>query len=590
MCWRGVCLMSLYMVISAHMLPFASAAAASPALSSGAGPVRVLYINSYHPGYEWSDGIQAGVQEVLDSAGYETELTVEYLDALRFDHTQLQASQVRLISAKYQNYQPDIILTSDNYAFDFMKEYREVFFPGVPLIFSGYNNFSMDVLGKMQDVTGVNEEIDYAAAIQMALSVHPDTRALAFLFSTRDVSSRRNYETAKPVLRELRNDYEVVELLDMGQAEIAERLALMPSDSLLFMAGQTADQAVGRHYSRIEHGERVVSVSPFPMYSFWPFYLQSGAVGGRLITGEEQGRVMALMALKVLGGEDPDDIPVMMTSPTQDIFNYPQLKRFQISSDRLPPGAVIQDMPETLWVKYRLWLIAGLIFLAVQSMLILMLYRNIRARKKAIAALFHERSQLESRVSERTEALQKANLRLKKISMEDGLTGLANRRYLDQALGREVVRRDRHAAELSLMLIDIDYFKQFNDIYGHLEGDACLQEVALALQETCVRDSDIVARFGGEEFVIVMPNTGYSGGQRVAGKVMQQVASLDIYHSGSDISERLTVSVGMVTVPADISLTQHAIIELADEQLYLAKGTGRNRICACLAGGNQVTA
>ena len=585
MCWRGVFLMSLYMVVTAHLLPFASAA-----VSSEGSPVRVLYINSYHPGYEWSDGIQAGVQEVFRSTGQATELTIEYLDAGRFDHVRLQAAQVRLISAKYREYQPDIILTSDNYAFDFMREYRDVFFPGIPLVFSGYNNFAPDVLGDMHNVTGVNEEIDFGDGIRMALSVHPDTRALAFLLSTDDVSNRRNYETAKPVLRQLAQQYEVVELLDMTQAEIAEKLQAMPSQSLVFLAGLTADQADGRHYTRVEHGQRVVSVSPFPVYSFWPFHLKSGALGGRLITGEEQGRAMAGIALRILGGEFPEDIPVMMTSPTQDIFNYEQLQRFEIDPERLPAGAMIQGMPETLWIKYSMWLIAGAVFVALQTMLIMLLYRSIRARKKAIKALFHERSQLENRVSERTEALQKANLRLKKISMEDGLTGLANRRYLDQALGKEVIRRDRHAAELSLMLIDIDYFKQFNDIYGHLEGDACLQEVALALQETCVRDSDIVARFGGEEFVIVMPNTGYNGGKRVAEKVMQQMASLNISHAGSDICDRLTVSVGMVTVPKDISMTQHAIIELADEQLYLAKGTGRNRICACLAGGNQVTA
>ncbi len=253
----------------------------------------------------------------------------------------LQAAQVRLISAKYRDYQPDIILTSDNYAFDFMKEYRDVF----SLVFLWYFlviTTSPRCSGDMHNVTGVNEEIDYRDGIMMALSVHPDIRTLAFVLSTDDVSNRRNYETAKPVLQELAGQYEVVELLDMTQAEIAERLKELPPESLVFMAGLTADQASGRHYSRIEHGQRVVSVSPFPVYSFWPFHLKSGAVGGRLITGEEQGRAMASIALRILDGEFPEDIPVMMTSPTKDIFNYDQLKRFQIDPERLPPGAMIQ--------------------------------------------------------------------------------------------------------------------------------------------------------------------------------------------------------------------------------------------------------
>lgn len=570
-------------IFSLGMLPGSAIANTSP--------IRVLYINSYHPGYEWSDDIKAGVQEVLTNSGKEIELSIEHIDAVRFDYVRIQASLLRLISAKYRDYRPDIILTSDNYAFNFLKEYRAVLFPDIPVVFSGYNNFTPDVIEGMPNVTGVNEKIDYLAGIDMALSVHPKTEALAFVLSTGEASTRGIYQTAKPVIESLKRAYEVVELLNMSQAEVAERLARMPKKSLVFLTGDvTNSHSTGRKYSRIEYGKLVTDVSPFPVYTYWPFHLKAGATGGHVITGIEQGRMMAKMALRIINGETADDIPVMMSSPALNVFNYQQLKKFGVPLSRLPDWADVKGMPKTLWARYWVLIIGVLVFVVLQSVLIGLLYRNVRARKKAIVALFNEQELLETRVAARTDELQKANLRLKKISMEDGLTGLANRRYLDQALSKEVIRRDRHSAELSLMLIDIDYFKQFNDIYGHLEGDSCLQEVAIALQETCIRDSDIAARFGGEEFVIVLPNTNVGGSVKVAEKIMDRISSLNIPHVGSAVSDRVTVSVGLATVPKDISLTQNAIIELADEQLYLAKRIGRNRICACTAGNNQVTA
>ena len=580
---RGVLNAVVSVIFWLGILPYSVAANATS--------VRVLYINSYHSGYEWSDGIQAGVRDVLDNSRLDIELSIEHIDAVRFDYARIQAPLLRLISAKYRDYRPDIILTSDNYAFNFIKEYREVLFSEIPVVFSGYNNFTPDITEGMAHVTGVNERVDYLAGIDMALSVHPETEALAFVLSTAEASTRGIYQTSKPVIQSLRKAYEVVELLNMSQAEVADRLGRMPKNSLVFLAGDVTNRnATGRKYSRIEYGKLVTDVSPFPVYTYWPFHLKAGATGGHVITGIEQGRIMAKMALRVINGEEADDIPVMMSSPAQDVFNYQQLKKFGVSLSRLPEWAEVRGMPATLWAQYRILIIGVLVFVVFQSVLIIILYRNVRARKGAIAELFSERELLETRVSERTEELQKANKRLKQISMEDGLTGLANRRYLDKALSKEVIRRDRHSAELSLILIDIDYFKQFNDIYGHLEGDSCLKEVALALQETCIRNSDIVARFGGEEFVIVMPNTNNNGGSKVAEKVMSGIISLNIPHVGSAVSDKVTVSVGLVTVPKNISLTQNSIIELADEQLYLAKRTGRNRICACTAEGHQVTA
>jgi len=168
---------------------------------------------------------------------------------------------------------------------------------------------------------------------------------------------------------------------------------------------------------------------------------------------------------------------------------------------------------------------------------------------------------------------------LETLAGRDGLTEIANRRTFDQALEQEIGRSMRSGQALSLIMLDIDYFKQFNDHYGHARGDEALKTVARVLTQTLHRPADMVARFGGEEFAIIMPDTGAPGGQEVAEAVRHAVVSLAIPHANSQAHPQLTISVGGITLTAFSSHTATQIIQLADEQLYKAKEQGRNRVC-----------
>lgn len=176
------------------------------------------------------------------------------------------------------------------------------------------------------------------------------------------------------------------------------------------------------------------------------------------------------------------------------------------------------------------------------------------------------------------ERLMGLNEELKQTSLSDGLTGIANRRYFDECLQREWLRARREKKTVALVLLDIDFFKAYNDTYGHLAGDECLKMIANMLADMPKRAIDIVARYGGEEFAIVLPGADEKGAAMVGENVRLGVEKLGIRHEGSLINKYVTVSVGVAVITPDLNATSSSIITMADQALYQAKREGRNRI------------
>jgi diguanylate cyclase (GGDEF)-like protein len=173
--------------------------------------------------------------------------------------------------------------------------------------------------------------------------------------------------------------------------------------------------------------------------------------------------------------------------------------------------------------------------------------------------------------------LQDANRELKRLVNLDGLTQLANRRCFDEQLEQEWRRLMRDQQPLSLILCDIDFFKQFNDTYGHPAGDECLRQVAAVLQSCVKRPADLAARYGGEEFAIILPATPQSGAIELAQRIQAEILQLQQVHATSSVSPYLTLSLGIATfVPQGDRSSNHLISE-TDQALYQAKQAGRNR-------------
>lgn len=173
---------------------------------------------------------------------------------------------------------------------------------------------------------------------------------------------------------------------------------------------------------------------------------------------------------------------------------------------------------------------------------------------------------------------------LRSMSFVDGLTGVANRRQFDEALQREWRACLRTGTSLALIMIDIDYFKQFNDTYGHPAGDACLRAIAGILNGEISRSHDLIARYGGEEFVCLLPDINLAGAQIKAEQLRQVVHSLSIPHAASSTAPVVTVSVGLALFIPSSELTPEQLVAAADAELYTAKRAGRNRVCCAACG------
>ena len=169
---------------------------------------------------------------------------------------------------------------------------------------------------------------------------------------------------------------------------------------------------------------------------------------------------------------------------------------------------------------------------------------------------------------------------LENLSKVDGLTGVWNRRHFDEVLDKEWHRAMRGTNLLSVILLDIDFFKKYNDHYGHLAGDDCLRQVAKALKETARRGGDMVARYGGEEFVIIAATSSSEEAQALAEKLKICVEMLAIAHMTAEISDHVTVSIGVATVHPNPCMAVADFLEKVDRALYLAKNGGRNRVAA----------
>ncbi len=182
-------------------------------------------------------------------------------------------------------------------------------------------------------------------------------------------------------------------------------------------------------------------------------------------------------------------------------------------------------------------------------------------------------------LSRTNDKLEQANEKLRLASLTDGLTGIFNRRYFDETLDKEWRRLCRVSRPISLMMIDIDFFKAYNDINGHQMGDQCLKTVAERIRVQVKRAADFVARYGGEEFAVVLPETKIEGAGVLGRKIREAVEGSHLHHPATPFSEHVTVSIGIASMIPGKETLSDELIACADKALYRAKVEGRNRIC-----------
>ncbi len=245
--------------------------------------------------------------------------------------------------------------------------------------------------------------------------------------------------------------------------------------------------------------------------------------------------------------------------------------------------------PIAWWLMAHLWdapqnLILGLLILAVTAVLVAASNGIHETFKRMLAltwqqeAMSREVSKITTSLRDRNRQLQEARRQLTDLANVDELTGLGNRRLVNQVLREETRRAQRSDASLAVILIDVDYFKRFNDTYGHPAGDAVLRRIGDVMRRVSSRAGECVGRYGGEEFIVVLPGATSADAMRTAKRLQRMVFEENIPHRGSEVSDRITLSQGIVALKPDGEMAPDELIDAADAALYRAKNNGRNRI------------
>lgn len=341
---------------------------------------RILVLNSYNVGYSWTDNEIAAIQDFF-ADDPSVILQMEFMDTKLTNTAEHFRNLEQLYTHKYRNTEFDVIIATDDDALDFLRSFGESLFPDVPVVFAGINNFDVDKIDGMQSVTGVNEQADFIANLELILRLQPAVTDIYVITDelTAGTMIRSEFEAAA---REFADRLDFHYLTGMTLAEVRDKVSTLAPTAAVFYLSFFQD-ATGAAFTPWEAIPLISASSTVPLYGQVDYMLGKGVLGGKVKNSYYQGQVAAEVADRIIEGELAECIPIVLESPNTYMFDYLQLQRFDIPLGDLPPNSLIINEPETFFYKYKglIALVAGVILVLLAFILVLLF--NIRRRKRA---------------------------------------------------------------------------------------------------------------------------------------------------------------------------------------------------------------
>jgi PAS domain S-box-containing protein len=349
---------------------------------------QVLLLHSYHRGLRWTDTISDGVESVLGK-DQDIDLQIVHMDTKRVATPEYFHQLERYYLHRFAGADFDVVICSDDNAFDFMLARRQRLFPETPLVFCGVNYFEPEEIEGQEDITGVVETLDVADTIALARQLHPDMRHL-YIINDRTTTGEANRKVIERALDRDPGAFDAIYLSDLTIAELQAALRELPDDSVMLLMSFNRDRS-GRVFSYRESSALIAEACKAPIYGVWDFYLGRGIVGGKLVSGFRQGVMAARLVQRILAGADADDIPVVTHSLNGYRFDYRQLKRHGLEKAVLPPGSeVINKPPPFVKVDKRVfWVVVGLVTGLAFVVMVLLIERYERRRAEELIRREH---------------------------------------------------------------------------------------------------------------------------------------------------------------------------------------------------------
>lgn len=343
------------------------AAAAPPAPAQADKPRKnVLILNSYHDGYAWSDDIVTGLRNVFAESQYLVDLQIEYMDTKRFATPERARALFEFYRAKFKDSAFDLVIASDDFSYNFILEYQDRLLPGLPVVFCGVNDFDPEKLKGKTNITGLVENVDFEATLRLAARLHPGYHNM-IVIGDRSVTGMAIQGQLRKVAPRLKGTLEFEYWDDLPLSTMLDQLRALPKNTLIYVIPMYLEHE-GKLYAADEVLEIISANVSLPVYSCWRFLLNHGSVGGKLHSGADHGRLAGALALRILAGAVPGNIPVVERFDDPYVFDYRVLRKLDIPLSKLPSGAEIINEP------YRFYTIDKGLFWTIMVSLVTLVF------------------------------------------------------------------------------------------------------------------------------------------------------------------------------------------------------------------------
>ena len=343
---------------------------------------EVLLLHSYHKGYKWSDDISKAIEEKFKH--YDNiELTTIYMDTKRVAGPLYLDKLANLYKTQLKKRDFDLVITSDNNAFEFIIRYHEYLFKGLPVLFTGINNFDEALLDEnymTKYMSGVVEQVDLEKNFDLILKIHPKLKNLLIL----NDKSKTGYAVKRdlrPIIKKYEKRINIEYIDNMDIEKIKQKVKNLDENSVILFVLLFKDTK-GKFFTYKQSFKAIKDVSSVPIYGLWDFYLDYGMLGGLLTSAKAQGEAVSDMALKVLNGVKIKDIPILKKSPNKYIFDYKELDRFDINVKPFLNEYEIINEPSSIYKEHTKFVILSLLLIFILSVIVLSMKANIKRRKK----------------------------------------------------------------------------------------------------------------------------------------------------------------------------------------------------------------
>ncbi|WP_072681904.1 ABC transporter substrate binding protein [Arcobacter sp. LA11] len=340
---------------------------------------KILILHSYHHTFNWTDRLNNGIFSVLDKNDANTEYFIEYMDTKRFVNIKHYDNLAKIYYEKYKNTKFDLIISSDNNAFNFLKKYNNSIFKSVPVSFCGVNSLVKKDVENFENFTGTNEQADITKNIELIKTLHPNTNKIYIIIDTTTTGSQIKKQVDLAIKKYPNKNLVFEFISDITYNNLKTKVKNLPKNSVILLTVFFRD----KDNNFFEWNDVSIMLSKnanVPVYSPWEF---EGIIGGYSISSFFQGKAAGTIAKKILEGKKVKDIPIEYVSPNKYIFNYEKLLQHGINQDLLPKNSIIQNKPITFYEHYKKEIILALILFIMMFIFIIILLRNIQKRKEA---------------------------------------------------------------------------------------------------------------------------------------------------------------------------------------------------------------